>query len=229
MVGLGPDAALTSQLYDPASNTWTPRLAVPGPNRGAALTLLPDGTPLLAQCRFSKFGCSFEGASLFDLQTEGWSATPPVVGGLGRPGLAVLPDGRVLLATETSASLFRVDDTTPRLSIVHARLDFGRPGLNATAQQVVTARNTGGATLTGSAATAAPFGLVSGAPFALAPGESAALVVQFTPSGFGTFAGAIQFTSNGNWLTAPVMAGHGNFRGESPTPPVPASSSSPST
>jgi hypothetical protein len=83
-------------------------------------------------------------------------------------------------------------------------LEFGETDVGVAVQQAVSLQNTGQATLTGSMTATAPFSIVSGASFVLPPGAQTTAVVQFAPSGFGTFSDAVQFMSNGNWLSASV-------------------------
>ena len=126
--------------------------------------------------------------------------------------MTVLEDGRVLAiyrcrdnaaADRRRLNLFRPDNTTPRLVASPLTVDLGEKS-GIAVRQTVTLENIGGATLTGSVTTAAPFNVVSGSPFTLAPGMSTTALVEFTPSGFGEFAGVVQFMSNGNWLSVPV-------------------------
>jgi hypothetical protein len=204
-----------SQLYDPASNTWAPSVIIwlisghvvyP-----AGLTVLHDGTPLLLT-GLCTLGCFARTASEFDVQAGRWTPTALTVGE-GGP-LVVLPDGRALMVGFNGvlgygAQLFRPDNTTARLAVSPLSLGFGETSPGTVIEREIIVRNTGEATLRGSAAAAPPFAVVSGSPFTLAPGASAAVVVRFAPAESGTFTGEVRFRSNGNSQTVRVTGGAG--------------------
>ena len=199
-----------SQIYDPATDTWTPSATVTSSNFAAGLVRLRDGIPLLlfGDCLPREVVCSVSGAAVFDLGTESWAPTGPVSQtflGVLKLG-AVLPDGRALFVDGAvpQAALFRPDNATPRLVVSPPSIDFGKVDVGQAADRVVRIENTGGATLTGTVTAGAPFSVVSGSPFILAPSASATLVVRFAPPRFGTFTGVVQFASNGNWVSVSV-------------------------
>jgi hypothetical protein len=197
----------SSAVYDPVANVWGADVAVSRAS-SQALVVLQDGTPLLVTlqivaCNIPFAGCPVMNAALFDVHAGAWTptATPSPQYGLA---LTVLADGRALEAGSRPARLFRPDNTTARLVVSPPTIAFGKTSPGMVVQVPVNLQNTGGATLTGSVVTAAPFSIISGSPFAVAPGASAAVTVRFTPPGFGSFSGVVQFMSNGNWLSVPV-------------------------
>lgn len=216
----------SSEVYDAASGVWSATVSI-GPISlfrvslfFEALVVLGDGRPLMliraSSC--SGFGCggppvvNLAGSRVFNLTTNIWVSTDSLTN--SRIGsLAVLPDGRALLAS-AEAQLFRPDNTSPRLTASPLPMDFGRTAPGISAVRALTLQNTGGATLVGTATSlVAPFTLTSASPFALAPGASTTIGVQFTPPVQGAFAGTIQLTSSGNWFSVPLSgaAGEGVF------------------
>jgi hypothetical protein len=199
-----------SQIYDPATDTWTPSVTVTSSNFAAGLARLRDGTPLLlfGNCPPQQVVCDVNGAAVFDLGTASWIPTGPVFQsfhGVVQLG-AVLPDGRVLFVDGglPVTLLFRPDNITPRLAVSLLSIDFGRVDVGQAADRIVNIENAGGATLTGTVTAvtpATPFSVVSGSPFTLAPGASAAVVVRFAPPRLQIFTGIVQFASNGNWVS----------------------------
>ena len=77
-----------------------------------------------------------------------------------------------------------------------------------------TVQNTSGASLSGSASVGAPFRIVTGASFSLAPGASQAVTVRFQPTSAGSFAGNATFTANGDTVSRGVS---GATTGAGPT------------
>jgi hypothetical protein len=220
VAGSADDNSLSSQLYDPATNTWAPGVAIPSscvsgcfiPPR--ALVALQNGVPLAVELRCAGIlgGCFLDRPLTFDTQGAVWNPTEGLVPfSSGSPGLAALPDGRALLfattgpsAPPTPAQLFRPDNSTAQLVVSPPALDFGTSDPGTPVQQALTLQNTGGATLTGTLTAPAGFTVVSGSPFTLAPGASTTAVVRFSPPGFGTFSGSVQVRSNGNWVSVEV-------------------------
>jgi hypothetical protein len=75
-------------------------------------------------------------------------------------------------------------------------VDFGRTVVGSAIDQTFVIQNLGGGTLTGNAAVAPPFTVVSGAPFTLAAGASQSLIVRFTPASSGTASTLLAVTSS---------------------------------
>lgn len=204
----------TSQVYDPESNTWAPgvdlgfRRSDGLPLPASDLVVLHDGTPLAVRAGVPFTGPCFPvcttaapQAALFDVDAEKWARAAPQDVGLGP--LVVLADGRVLLA---SGQLFVPSDVIPGLIVSPPAVAFETRSPAVPAQQTVTLQNAGGATLTVTATTSAPFSIVSGSPFTIAAATSTQVTVQFTPPGIGTFSGALQFTSGGKTLSVRMTA-----------------------
>jgi hypothetical protein len=80
-------------------------------------------------------------------------------------------------------------------------VSFGTVTAGSTALRTLHVTNQGNTALAGSASVTGPYALVSGSPFGLAPGASAAIVVEFLPAANGTNAGQITVTSNGGTAT----------------------------
>src|SRR5439155_1428143 len=86
-------------------------------------------------------------------------------------------------------------------------------GIGASADRAFAIQNTGGGTLTGSAATAAPFSIVSGGSFSLAAGATQLLVVRFKIAIPWCTEGSVALGSNGGELSLA-------FTGTGVPPPV---------
>src|SRR5438552_1701343 len=100
----------------------------------------------------------------------------------------------VLAATATAISGI---GGTPGLSVSPpTTVDFGSVLVGASADRSFTVTNTGGGSLTGTAASSAPFSVVSGGSFSLAAGASQTVVARFNPAAAGSSAGTVSFNSN---------------------------------
>lgn len=99
-----PSALASAELYDPASNSWQPVAPMHSRRTRHSAVLLRDGRVLVAG------GASYlvEGggllmspptdAEIFDTRTGQWSITAPMIESDFFPSVALLRDGRVLLA-----------------------------------------------------------------------------------------------------------------------------------
>ena len=209
------NAFTASQIFDPATATWSDAVTVPGvaSSQPKALIQLDDGRDLLVVGAFAG-ACFFLNASLYDPAAGTWSpASSPLSSG-DFPSLALLPDGRALLAfirgcnsnLQPAAELFRANNATARLDVNPASLDFGNIHPGGSVGQTINVQNTGGAHLDGSAVlTNSPgFSLVSGAAYSLDPGASTTTGLNFSAGTFGAFAGTATFRSNGGWIQVPL-------------------------
>ena len=101
---------------------------------------------------------------------------------------------------------------------------FGTIAVGSSLDRTFTVQNTGGASLSGTASVGAPFRIVTGGSFSLAPGDSQAVTVRFQPTSAGSFAGNATFTADGDTVSRGV---NGATTGAGPTPPAPPAGSAP--
>ncbi len=90
-----------------------------------------------------------------------------------------------------------------------AALNFGAVAAGATSQQVFVVTNNGTLPVANGSATVTggPFSIVSGTPFALAPGGSANVVVQFAPMVSGAFTSAVVFSTEFGLASSNTISG----------------------
>jgi hypothetical protein len=85
-------------------------------------------------------------------------------------------------------------------------VNFGSVNVGGFADRVVTVSNTGGGTVSGSAAIAAPFSVVSGSPFTLTgAGATNAVTVRFTPVTNTTASANLSVTASGVTLSSTLL------------------------
>jgi hypothetical protein len=94
---------------------------------------------------------------------------------------------------------------------------FGTIAVGSSVDRTFTVQNTGGASLSGTTSVGAPFRIVTGGSFSLAPGASQAVTVRFQPTSAGSFAGNATFTANGDTVSRSVS---GATTGAAPSPPA---------
>jgi murein DD-endopeptidase MepM/ murein hydrolase activator NlpD len=93
----------------------------------------------------------------------------------------------------------------PILEVTPSSLNFGNVTVGqCSTNQSFTVRNAGGGTLTGTAATSAPFNIVSGGSFSLGANQSAQVTVRFCPTVAGQANGTVSFSSNGGNISRSV-------------------------
>ncbi len=92
----------------------------------------------------------------------------------------------------------------PVLSVTPGSQDFGIVTAGSSADRTFVVQNTGGGILTGTAATTAPFSIVSGASFNRGPDSTKTVVVRFSPTTPGVFSANVTFTTNGGNVTVAV-------------------------
>ena len=98
-------------------------------------------------------------------------------------------------------------------------VNFGSVNLGNFADQTFTVANTGGGTVSGAAATSAPFSIISGSPFTLGGvGATQTVTVRFTPTTTSTVSSTISFTANGGTSSA-IGTGSGAANTDT-TPPT---------
>jgi hypothetical protein len=142
----------------------------------------------------------FVGSYTVEFKTvTGWT-TPPTV-------IATIGDG----ATATASATYVVPQTIPVLQLTPGSLNFGHVPVGLAKDLTVTVKNAGGGTLIGNAATTAPFSIVSGGNYDLAPdpNHSQDVTIRYQPTSKGPHTGIVVFTG-GDGATVKVA---GNPRG----------------
>src|SRR5262249_25283126 len=106
-------------------------------------------------------------------------------------------DGRADIVTANrsanTVSLFLQTATSP-ITVTAGAVSFRDVALGATVNRAFTVRNTGVGTLSGTAMTAAPFSVVGGAAFMLAPNATQTVTVRFNPAAVSIASGEVTFT-----------------------------------
>jgi hypothetical protein len=83
-------------------------------------------------------------------------------------------------------------------------VSFGSVAVIGSVERRLTVHNTSGASISGGASVGAPFSIVSGASFSLAPGDTQAVVVGFRPTSAGSFAANLIFVASGDTVALGV-------------------------
>lgn len=83
-------------------------------------------------------------------------------------------------------------------------VNFGSTTVGTTTDATFTVKNATASSLTGSATVGAPFSVVSGGSFSLAPGASQAVIVRLASPAAGTYASNVNFTANGDTVSRTV-------------------------
>jgi len=96
-------------------------------------------------------------------------------------------------------------------------VSFGTVATGGTVDRTFTVQNTSTASVSGSASVGAPFRIVSGGSFTLAPGATQNVVVRFQPTTGGSFAGNVNVTAAGDTLSRGV---NGTATGGATSPPI---------
>ncbi len=92
----------------------------------------------------------------------------------------------------------------PQLSVTPASYNFGSVAVGQSSNCNFQVVNIGGSTLSGSAAVASPFSILSGGSYSLSGGQTGQVTVRFSSLAPGTFSNAVIFASNGGNSTNPV-------------------------
>lgn len=126
-----------------------------------------------------------------------WTHMGPEV---GMPNIAVF-DLKINSATNRLVAFthgrgaFAITTVTYPINIVTPdSLDFGTVTVGGSANKTLNVQNIGGGTLSGSASTAAPFSIVSGASYDLTEGQSQNVTVRFSPTSSVQSFGNVSFT-----------------------------------
>ncbi len=99
-------------------------------------------------------------------------------------------------ATVSLSAIAQLADV-PVIAVTPLNHDLGNVVVGESATQSFTVANLGNGTLEGSAATTAPFSIVSGGDYALGAGASATVVVKFEPPTTGAFNASVTFSGGG--------------------------------
>lgn len=99
----GTNETNTTEIYNPATLTWTAAAPMSIPRYGATTIPLPNGKILVAGGRINA-GQSTNTAEIYDPASGTWSATGSMVEARYNSGSAPLPDGRILIAGGFSGS-----------------------------------------------------------------------------------------------------------------------------
>jgi parallel beta-helix repeat protein len=128
------------------------------------------------------------------------AASPAINRGLTLPDVTKDIEGKprpLGAASDIGAYETGTATTTPVLSVTPGSLAFATVGLGLTKDLTVTVKNAGGGTLTGSAATTAPFSVVGTASYSLAANQTKVVTVRFSPTVAGAFSKTLSLTGGG--------------------------------
>jgi hypothetical protein len=104
-------------------------------------------------------------------------------------------------------------------------VNLGSTTVGTAVDTTFTVQNTTGASLTGTASVGAPFSVVSGGSFSLAPSASRTVIVRLLSTTAGSFASNVNFTANGDTVSRTVTGSAASV----PSPMPVVSSLSPSS
>jgi len=177
-------------------NLKTPRLTVNTSGTGSGtVTSTPPGINCGSDCAENYTpGTVVTLTAISDNNSvfAGWSG-----GNCSGTGSCTLSMTRDVAVTATFELL-----STPMISVAPSSYNFGNVAVGVTAQTDFIVQNIGGGTLSGSASTLSPFGIVSGGSYSLGPGQSQTVTVRFSPSSAASFTKNLTFTGGGGALVS---------------------------
>ncbi|WP_437317161.1 Kelch repeat-containing protein [Sorangium sp. So ce385] len=94
----GVPASPRAEVYDPATDTWSPAGRLQRGRRYCTATVLPSGQLLLAGGQEDERGLRLDSAELYDPATDTWSFTTPMSIAREQHTATLLPSGEVLIA-----------------------------------------------------------------------------------------------------------------------------------
>jgi PKD repeat protein len=179
-----------------------PTVSISSPTNGASFSA-GSSIPLSASATepgglIQSVGFYTNGTLLGSVSNSPYNLTLPSLPAGSYPLTAIATDAARFNSTSAVVN-FSVVSTSPppQISISPISLNFGPVVLGQTNKLTFQVVNTGGQTLSGTAATAAPFSINSGSPFNLAAGQTGQVSVAFSPSSAVTYSDVVTFTSNG--------------------------------
>jgi hypothetical protein len=93
------------------------------------------------------------------------------------------------------------------ISVTPAQIEFGAVEVGLSDTEALTVTNEGQIVLEGAASTSPPYSIVSGQTYAIFPGGSHQIVVQFTPTESGTATGSLSLSGGGGATVSLLGAG----------------------
>ena len=183
--------------------------------RWTAPTTNADGTPLndLASYRIY-LGTSSPACPSASFFTVSSPTSTPTSGQTVSTGVTALTAGTTYFArvtavdssgNESACSAAASGVAQPDFSVTPSTTtNFGSVATGSTADRTFTVQNTSGASISGTASIGAPYSILSGGSYSLAPGASQTVTVRFAPTAAGTFAGNVNFTASGDSISRAV-------------------------
>ncbi|MBE2317381.1 choice-of-anchor D domain-containing protein [Solirubrobacter sp. CPCC 204708] len=222
VLAAGGSGDLRSEIYDPATGTWTLAAATPGPIVQPISTLLANGQVMLTNGNGSGNDVFF-----YSPATNTWSGGRAFTRGVAYHSLTRLHDGRVLLAGGNLGSETLLWTPTATLSTDRAvTFEERAEGTTGVADIVVT--NTSAEPLVTadhalSGGEAGDFAVDAARCRSVAPGASCRMDVRFTPRGGGVRGATLSFAANTTTGTYSVaLSGRGIAGPPAPPAPIPA-------
>jgi hypothetical protein len=180
-----------------------------------APTTNEDGTPLVDLAGYRIYlGTSPPPCPSASYFSVGSPTAAPSLGQVLSSSVASLVAGAMYFVAVTAVDLGGLESrcTQPVSGLAEADItvspvtavDFGSVPVGTAADRSFTVQNATGADLTGSANVGAPFSIVSGSSFSLAPGASQTVVVRLLASTAGSFASNVNVAASGDTVSRTV-------------------------